>query len=345
MNNERSRILIIRFSSLGDLVIMTALVDAMAEAFPHHDLHLATKEQYRGLFEGSTRLSRIHTLPSGSGFGGLLRLRRELAGEDFEIIVDAHNVIRSNFLYRTLGAGKKVQLEKDQLAKLALIRGEGTDATGAVTSMKDCYLGLVEQLGASGADTMPRLEPPPGSMEAAAGFLSEHDIDEGGFAVIAPGARWETKRWPEEHYTELVRLLSDAGVPVVITGDEHEKELCGRICRETGAADACGAFSIMETAAILGKAGVLVTNDSAPLHIAEACGTPVVGIYGPTVRQFGYFPLLERSVAMEVPLDCRPCSRNGSKECRLESRECLERITPGDVLEKTLSILGIGGGF
>jgi heptosyltransferase-2 len=340
MNEKRPKILLIRFSSLGDLVILTALIEALADAFPGLELHLATKEIYSELFEGNPSLYRLHTLKEGSGFGGLLRLRKELASDSFDIMIDAHNVIRSNFLYRTLDAGRKVQLSKDQMTKLSMIRGSVSASEVETVTLRERYLSLLGGLGAEESGAMPRIITPHEAEKTAEGFVARWGLAGAPLVALAPGARWETKRWPERNFSEVARRLAEEGTGVVLVGDEPEKGLCSRISSETGAVDACGILSIMETAALLRMADLLVTNDSAPLHIAEACGTPVVGIYGPTVRQFGYFPLLPESIALESDVDCRPCSRNGSRECRLESRQCLESISPDLVLESVSRILG-----
>ena len=84
-----------------------------------------------------------------------------------------------------------------------------------------------------------------------------------------------------------------------------------------------------------------MTNDSAPLHLAEAVGTPVIAFFGPTVREFhGYFPRLPASRALETPLPCRPCSRNGKRPCPYGTKECLTSIEPSMALEEILQALG-----
>ncbi len=338
MNNKRPRILLIRFSSLGDLVLLTAAVDAIGEAFPGHDLHLATKEKYRELFENNRCVAKIHTLPTGAGFGDLIGLRRELAAEEYDILIDAHNVIRSNVLYRTLGARIKIQLRKDQIRKFSLIN-VNCDLYADPVSMKDAYLGLIDELDVEVGPAATRLDPSPDAATAAEALFKAGGLKGKSIVALAPGARWETKRWPEKNFIHLSQELESGGYGVLVVGGDSERELCGRVAGDTGAVNTCGRLSLMETAAALQKASVLVTNDSAPLHIAEAVGTPVVALFGPTVRQFGYFPLLDESVALEMHLDCRPCSRNGARPCRLESRICLEQIFPLRVLSTLKEIL------
>ncbi len=338
MNEKRPRILLIRFSSLGDLVLLTAAVDAIGEAFHGHDLHLATKEQYRELFESNRHVAKIHTLTAGAGFGDLMRLRRELAAEKYDIIIDAHNVIRSNILYRTLGARNKIQLRKDQIRKFSLIN-VNQDLYADPISIKDAYLGLIEELDVEFGPVPTRLDPSSDAAAAADALFEAGGLDGKTVVALAPGARWETKRWPEENFILLSQELESGGYGILVVGGDSERDLCGRVAGDTGAVNTCGRLSLMETAAALRKTSVLVTNDSAPLHIAEAVGTPVVALFGPTVRQFGYFPLLDKSVVLERDLDCRPCSRNGARPCRLESRICLEQIFPLMVLSTLKEIL------
>ncbi len=122
-------------------------------------------------------------------------------------------------------------------------------------------------------------------------------------------------------------------------GSDSDSASCRAATAGEGCMDACGRLSLLETAAALERAAVLVTNDSAPLHMAEAVGTPVVALFGPTVRQFGYFPLLEESIVIERDLECRPCSRNGSRPCHLENRDCLDTIGPDEVLGSVHHVL------
>ncbi len=331
MNKERPRILLIRFSSLGDLVLLSALVEGIAVSFPGHALHLATKEQYRELYEDNPHVGKIHALPSDAGFRDLLSFRKRLATEKFEIIIDAHNVVRSGFLYHTLRAGRKVRLGKEHIRKISLIRA-GRDLYGDTVSMKDRYVGLLDALGTEVPSVSTRLYPSLAAQAAVDTFFEENGLAGRTVVALAPGARWETKRWPVEGYSEVARAISSSGRGVLVIGGSAETQVCRKVSSVDGVADACGGLSLMETASALGRVSLLVTNDSAPMHIAEAMGTPVIALFGPTVRQFGYYPLLERSTALERDMACRPCSRNGARPCHMRSRECLEAITPEEVL-------------
>jgi heptosyltransferase-2 len=336
------KILVIRFSSLGDMVLLTSLFELLAMKMPDYTLDLATKDAYAPIFEGRYPPGKVFRLEE-KGIRGLVGLRRILARQRYDYIIDAHNVIRSNILYHSLGAGGKVQLRKDQLKKTLLIK-QGENLYDRTISQIDRYLDLVSRLGIEIEQSATKLAPSAGELEVAESIVTSSGIDGKIIVAVAPGARWETKRWPVESFRSLLGLLSGKGYATVLIGDNKETELCRSIAGSSGqTVVACGKLSIMETAALLSISDALVTNDSAALHISEAVGTPVVAMFGPTVREFGYYPSLPTSKALEIDLDCRPCSRNGSRPCRLERKLCLESIQPGEVADAVDEIMRTSG--
>lgn len=145
-----------------------------------------------------------------------------------------------------------------------------------------------------------------------------------GFVAMAPGSVWATKRWTG--FPELVRLLK--GRVVVIGGAEDAAAAQSLVdAAPDRVANAAGSFPLRVSAALLERAGVLVTNDSAPLHLASAVGTPTVAVFGPTVPAFGFGPKAPRSAIVErTDLGCRPCSDHGPEKCPLGHHRCMREI-------------------
>ena len=179
------------------------------------------------------------------------------------------------------------------------------------------------------ATLRPRLFPGPRERTAVDGLLGATGSEP--LIALAPGSIWATKQWP--YYSDLARELR-AAARLVVIGAETDRPLAAEIlAAANGAAiDATGRLSLLASAELVGRAMLLVTNDSAPLHLASAMNTPTLAIFGPTVPEFGFGPLAERSqVAGHTGLACRPCDRHGPRRCPLGHWRCMREITADDV--------------
>lgn len=161
-----------------------------------------------------------------------------------------------------------------------------------------------------------------------------------GFVVLSPGSAWATKRWSPERYAEVARLLRAEGYAVVVTGSSAEVALCQTIAEQSGAVSMAGELDLPRLLALFRRARCVVCNDSAPVHLAELVGTPVVALFGPTIPQFGFAPRLPRSCVVERSLPCRPCSLHGGYRCPLGHHACLKGIEPVEVLQRLRPLLG-----
>src|SRR2546423_12596333 len=162
------------------------------------------------------------------------------------------------------------------------------------------------------------------------------------FVALAPGSIWGSKRWP--YYAELARRLAERIGVVIVGGAEDAglgEEIAAAVGRSGGrAVNACGKLTLRQSAALIGRAQLLVTNDSAPLHLANAIGTPVVALCGPTVTEFGFGPLREGDVTLgRAELLCRPCSSHGPPSCPLGHHRCMRDLAVDTV---TLAIEELG---
>ena len=190
--------------------------------------------------------------------------------------------------------------------------------------------------------TKPRLYPSAADDAACDALLRESlDDPSRAFLVLAPGSAWGTKRWP--YYPELAVKAAEQW-NIVVVGGSGEREIGHTIIAqipEGRGANAAGRLEILASAALIGRAAALVTNDSAPQHLASAMGTPTVSIFGPTVPEFGFGPLAPDSVtAGNESLACRPCDRHGPQRCPLGHWRCMRELSSSEVsslLTRTLS--------
>lgn len=186
----------------------------------------------------------------------------------------------------------------------------------------------------------PRLFPGIPERGAVDRLLALHDaLSEGPLVGLAPGSVWATKRWP--YYAELARELAPRA-RVVVLGSPEDAPLAAEVCAAAGesAVNAAGALSLLGSAELIRRCSVLVTNDSAPQHLASAVDTPTIAIFGPTVPAFGFGPLARESTTIGIDsLACRPCDRHGPRRCPLGHWRCMREVAPGDVAARVLDIL------
>jgi heptosyltransferase-2 len=195
-----------------------------------------------------------------------------------------------------------------------------------ITPVPVRYLHAIEILGAEDDERGLELRVPDAARACAVQFLEQTQHHPA--IALCPGARHFTKRWPKECWIELGRELQDEGMAVVIFGDGSENQLVNEIASSIPSAIPVVNRSIPEVAAIMEQCEAVVSNDSGLMHVAAGVGTPVVGIFGPTVEAFGFFPFRARSEVVEQNLRCRPCSAMGTAVCKEGHFRCLLDTTP-----------------
>lgn len=260
------------------------------------------------------------------GLGGLLHLARRLAGREYDAAYLPHRSLRTAALARLARIPRRVGFADGWPAFYTEVHPRAR--TGSESAR---LLGLLGPAG-DAESPLPHLYPSADDDRAAAGFLAQAGVT-GPFVALAPGSRWGTKRWP--YYKELATRLGEE-LPVVVVGGPEDAGLGAGVAEAGGASrerSACGKLTLLQSAALIGRARLLVTNDSAPLHLATALGTPVVALFGPTVPGFGFGPLGAHDVVVEVAgLECRPCSAHGPQTCPLGHHRCMKALPVSRVL-------------
>lgn len=353
---ERARILLIRFSSLGDVVKCTALPRLIHNAYPGAHLTMVTAAEFHDLIAGNPHLHRTIGFDRRGGWRAFNALRRELGAQPWDLVVDVHRSLRSRLLGWSL-RGPRTRYSKRTLQRWLLLNFRVNTYHPATGKEQDFLAGLLPYgVRDDGRGTEINLEPvarDDGLRKRLGAQLKRIEAwRRAGRPVlgIAPVAAWELKTWPLSHFRELVAAFREkTGGAVVLFGGPGDGAVEEVIA---GAGDAAlslvGRTGLLESAYFASLADVVVANDTGMSHLSEAVGTPVVALFGPTSRELGYFPVLPGSRVAELPLPCRPCTRTGQGVCRHPHRKaCLEGIAPGAVLTQVVHLLqgrpGAGG--
>ncbi|GAA4000314.1 glycosyltransferase family 9 protein [Hymenobacter fastidiosus] len=340
------KILVLRFSSIGDIVLTTPVVRALSQQVPGARVHFATKPAYRGIVAANPYVTKVHCLT-----GSLGELVAELKAERFDYVVDLHNNLRTGLIKLRLGV-KSSSFDKLNLQKWLLVNLK-IDQLPRVHIVAR-YLAAAAPLGVT--DDRQGLDyfiPEQDEVDLAAALPATFQR---GYVAFAIGAQHATKRLPVERIIELCALLRR---PIVLLGgpeDEstgHVVELAfernvpavvpapprlpdspyyfpppvGEPTQLTSIYNACGKFSLNQSASLVRQAELVVSHDTGLMHIAAAFQKQIFSVWGNTVPEFGMYPYRSEFRVLEVPgLSCRPCSKIGYAECPQGHFKCMREI-------------------
>jgi heptosyltransferase II len=338
------KILIVRLSSLGDVVLTTPVIEALKNEFPQSRIFFLTKAQYSDVLRNDPRISSLLEFdPQGrhKGFSGFLRLLSELKSHDFDLMVDLHANWRS-FLVRRLTKSKiKLKYNKRWFSRWMMVYFKFL-RTKPIHTM-DSYLEVLKNLPIDTSDKRPLLFLSKNDVEFMEHFLLEEKVRKDDIVVgIHPGARWETKRWDEEKFKQVCQVLTERyNYKIILMGDAKDMRLIERIRKDipnTKLIQAVG-WSLGKFMSLIKRCDGLITNDSGPMHMAQALQVPVVVIFGPTHPKLGFAPTGFDNVVLCANVECSPCSLHGEKKCRKKNRLCMDLIQPEMVVEAVESLI------
>ncbi|MGH7644219.1 MAG: lipopolysaccharide heptosyltransferase II [Gemmatimonadales bacterium] len=321
--------LVIQTAFLGDVVLTTPLLQALAER--HGPVDIVATPQAAALLETHPAVRQAIAYDKGGrdrGLGGLLVLARRLRAARYDVAYLPHRSLRTAVLAALARIPRRVGFHDGWplLYTETRRRPEGGHEI-------DRILALAEV--APHHQTRPTLGITASDQAAAVRLLGAAGVGTP-FVALAPGSIWATKRWA--YYPELANALARRGVPVAVVGGPEDASLGEAIVagvRRNGsaAANACGRLALRESAALIARAAVLVTNDSAPTHLGAAVETPTVAIFGPTVPAFGFAPRGPHDQAIGLDgLECRPCHHHGPPTCPLGHHLCMQALRVEDVM-------------
>lgn len=330
---EYRRILFIKPSSLGDIVHALPTLAALRQRFPRARIAWLVKRQWAELVERAEGLDEVWEV--GPGVAGWLSEVPRLRAEKFDLAVDLQGLFRSAFMARLAGCPVRVGFANGREGS-PLFYTQRVAVPASEMHAVDRYLLAAGALGAARPATPQfRFRISPADREQVADVLGRAGIGAGSsWIAMNVSARWPTKRWPMESFAVVADRLYEEGLgPVVLIGgpdDRADAQAVQALTKKSSMRDVTGLTPLGLLPALLQSASLLLTNDSGPMHVAAAVGTPVIALFGPTSpARTGPYGKNHRVLARQLP--CSPCF---SRRCRNPiERECLTGITPAEVVE------------
>lgn len=341
------KILIIRFSSIGDIVLTTPVIRCLKKQVPHAQVHYLTKKSFEPVLAANPYIDKRFFLE-----GDLIPVIMELLRERYDVIIDLHHNLRTRYVKSILTQAFNSNIRKYSVNKLNLRKWLLTTFKLNLLpdkSIVERYFETVKPLGVTndgqGLDYFI-----PQSDE-----LKNDDLPTAhthGFVACVIGGAHETKKMPVAQWKAF---CSNIEFPVVLLGGKEDAANgeAIRLDDPIKIYNACGKFSLNESAHIVSKARLVVTHDTGLMHIAAAFKKPIVSIWGNTVPSFGMFPyfgynnlksnVAPQSVLLENrKLSCRPCSKIGYAKCPKGHFRCMTSITTDSLMNATASLLSRG---
>ncbi|NJB67405.1 heptosyltransferase-2 [Desulfobaculum xiamenense] len=319
---------------LGDAVLTLPLIHSLARAYPEAELHFFVRKGLESLFAAQPELASVRGFAkrgAQSGFGGAYGLGRALANERFDLWISAHTSLRSGLIARWTSAARRIGYSRPWFNNW--LYTHTVDRAFDRFDEIERLLRLLEPLDAQPI-AQPHLVLPEDSHTRADAFFATLG-DDAPILGVHPGSTWPTKQWPVEYFARTVKLAAENGARVIVFAGPSEAPLAAQVIAQADlgplaerVTNLAGALSLPDLAAHIGRVGCYLSGDSGPMHLAWVQDTPLVAVFGPTVRRLGFFPRGPHSTVLEADLPCRPCSLHGPRECPQGHHRCMRDITP-----------------
>lgn len=334
--------LVYRLSALGDVILTTGALKVWHETYGWR-FHVITKDAFAPVFDGNPVVDRV--VPFDGAAMSMPDLARRFAALASEYkgwgLLDLHGTPRSALL-RLLWKGPVRRSVKFSLERRLFLAGKGALYGKRLRALNvpQRYALAVEKTPPPVSALVPAMYVQDAEREWAKSFLANLSGDDvlrktAARVALHPFAAHRDKAWPKENFTALCALIERSGLEWLVIGT-------GEALFPGDERDLTNRTSLRQSAALLACCAALVTGDSGPMHMATAVGTPVIGLFGPTTREWGFYPSGARDRVLEKELDCRPCSLHGKKPCA-RGGECLAAIRPEDVMTVLEAVLSGNG--
>ncbi len=341
---------------MGDIVLTSPVTRQLAAMYPGTEMDFLTRADFAPLAQALPGVTGVQRFEPEEGLRPLVvRLRRRR----YHLTLDLHGNIRSRLVGLAGNTGQIVRYDKQRFARMALVARSGSSA--AVPHTVDRYLEVLSRLPARAmpggtssrtssregtpyatggtspsGDRLPELIVAASAKDEVAACLAKEGIGpEDSVLGVAPGASHGPKRWPPDRFARVAdRLAAAHGMRVLLLGSERDRPLTRKVAdaMTEPALDWSGRTDLALLPAVVKRCRRLISNDSGPMHVATAVGTPVVGVFGATHPRLGFSPLGPEDAAVSLDLPCSPCSLHGDRNCRLGTHACMLDLSPRQVI-------------
>jgi heptosyltransferase-2 len=325
--SKKNKILIIRLSSLGDILLTTPFIRSIKNQYPAIKIDMIVRNEYADAIKLNPNISQKFYFTRDDEKNK--EIIKKLNYEKYDLIIDLQNNLRSKKITNSLKI-KTERFHKNSWNKFLLVNFK-IDRLKNEPQIPLRYAQTISNLhlDSEGIDLLSDKSP------------SEEIVNKKDIIGLCPGARHFTKCWPKEYFIELGQMLAEKGYQIVLFGGKIDKNLCAEISSEIPESiNLSNDDNLMQTVSDMSKCTAIICNDSGLMHVASSTKVKIIAIFGSTVKEFGFTPYNCTNLILENnSLSCRPCSHIGKDHCPKKHFNCMREIKPKFVLEKTIDFI------
>lgn len=332
---------------IGDIILSSSMIALLKKADPECRIIFITTPAGETILCNDKRIEKLIVYDkrnADKGFAGFMNKVKEvkqITGKDASVFISPHRFLRASVFGYLLGSKVRAGFKGSSLSFLYNRKAKYRFGVHEIERNMDLLNAAFNNLLSGNVPERPELFPSDKDYSLVQGRINKFSQSPRNMIAIAPGSVWKTKRWPLEYYKELINSLIAKRKKIILIGGKEDRDICDDLAApHAGALNLAGELSVLQSAAAIGICAALVTNDSAPLHLASAMNTPTVAIFGATTPDLGFGPLADKSVVLEQKeLPCRPCGRHGSNSCPKKHFNCMNSISPAMALDALTGLL------
>lgn len=325
------KILIIRFSSIGDIVLTTPVMRCLKQQLEGEvELHYLTKNQYQSILTSNPNVAKVYGIDKSTN-----EVIEQLKNEQYDYIIDLHKNLRSKRVTKKL---KALSFTFDKLNYQKWLMTTFKINKLPALHIVERYLKAVSVLGVENDGLGLEYYIPKSDVVDLRSLPETH---QNGYVSFAIGAQHNTKRLPVE---KMIKILAELNLPVVLLGGKEDFADAELIKKSVGdlVYIACGKYNLNQSASLVQQSNVLLTHDTGLMHIGAALGVSIVSVWGNTIPEFGMYPYYpsnpEKFIIIEnKELNCRPCSKIGYDKCPKKHFKCMEKLSDSKIVKEVNS--------
>jgi ADP-heptose:LPS heptosyltransferase len=332
MANSWRKFLVIRFSSIGDIIQTTSVLNTIKKYYPDCRIDFLTLKKYKPLLVNHSSIDHIHSIDAAASIKSIIDLIKK---KEYQIIVDLHNSLRSKLIRKNMRKIESYCVSKPRKNRFSLFLNHQNYFDKDFNQKNWLHEPLTKILPGHYESSQISLNVIEKEKKDAITLLNKNGLKNNKYFTLIPGAAWKQKQWPVEKYIELIKLcVKKYDLTPVLLGAQ-EDEVCKEILLDSPSItiDLSGKTNLRQAIAVLSGSILSIGSDTGFTYASEALGIPTVAILGPTSFETGAGVLSKKSINVQKnDIWCRPCSQNGSFPCYRKTQYCMEKINTKDVL-------------